>query len=93
MRSKYGRERGTIEVTSSGGGRGVYSVADDGPGIPLDDQERIFERFYRVSGSGSAGSGLGLAIARALVELHGGRLWVESAPGRGSTFRIALPIE
>ena len=69
------------------------AVTDDGPGIPEADLERIFERFYRVRGSGSAGSGLGLAIARGLVELHGGRLSVESTPGQGSTFRIALPVE
>ena len=67
------------------------SVADDGPGIPAEDQQRIFERFYRVSGAGAGGTGLGLAIARALVELHGGRLWVESTPGEGSTFFVTLP--
>jgi len=68
-------------------------VADDGPGIPQADLERIFERFYRVSDSGSLGAGLGLAITHGLVELHGGRLWVESTPGHGSTFRVALPID
>jgi signal transduction histidine kinase len=89
---KYGREGGTISVAVERRGTDVWiSVTDDGPGIPSDDLERVFERFYRVRGSGSAGSGLGLAIARGLVELHGGRLWVESAPGQGSTFRIALP--
>jgi signal transduction histidine kinase len=89
---KYGREHGTIAVIVERRPTAVcISVRDDGPGIPADDQERIFERFYRVSGSGSAGSGLGLAIARGLVELHGGRLWVESTPGHGSTFRVALP--
>jgi phosphoserine phosphatase RsbU/P len=92
---KYGRDGGTISVTLERSANGVcVSVSDDGPGIPPDEQERIFERFYRVSGaasSGPAGSGLGLAIARGLVELHGGRLWVESTPGRGSTFHVSLP--
>jgi signal transduction histidine kinase len=89
---KYGRENGTISVAVERLGSEVQiSVTDDGPGIAPDDQERIFERFYRVGASGSAGSGLGLAIARGLAELHGGRLWVESAPGQGSTFRVALP--
>jgi signal transduction histidine kinase len=91
---KYGRENGTILVAVERNATEVcISVTDDGAGIALDDQERIFERFYRVTGSGSAGSGLGLAIARGLVELHGGRVWVESTPGRGSTFRIALPVD
>jgi signal transduction histidine kinase len=90
---KYGRENGAILVTVERSATEVcIAVSDDGPGIPPEDQERIFERFFRVTGSGSSGSGLGLAIARALVELHGGRVWVESTPGRGSTFRIALPV-
>jgi signal transduction histidine kinase len=89
---KYGRDGGTISVAVERSGTEVrVSVADDGPGIPPDEQERIFERFYRVRGSGSAGSGLGLAIARGLVELHGGQVSVESAPGHGSVFRVALP--
>jgi signal transduction histidine kinase len=91
---KYARENGTISVAVERGATEVcISVTDDGPGIQPDDRERIFERFYRVSGSGSAGSGLGLAIARGLVELHGGRVWVDSTPGRGSTFRVALPVD
>jgi PAS domain S-box-containing protein len=66
------------------------TVHDDGPGIPVEDLEAIFQRFHsaRVTGGGS---GLGLAIARSLVELHGGRLWAVSAPGRGSTFHMTLP--
>jgi signal transduction histidine kinase len=91
---QYGRQDGTISVALGRVGTEVcISVTDDGPGIAPDEQERIFERFYRVSASGSAGSGLGLAIARGLVELHGGRLWVESTPGRGSTFRLAIPVD
>ena len=68
------------------------SVSDDGPGIPPEEQERIFDKFYVVAdGRGPAGVGLGLYIARQLVELHGGRIWVESTPGQGSTFRFTVP--
>ena len=96
---KYGREGGTVRITLERHADEVcLAVTDDGPGVPAAEQERIFERFYRArdasSGSPSAGpmgTGLGLAIARGLVELHGGRLWVESTPGSGSTFRIRLP--
>ncbi len=66
------------------------AVRDDGPGIPAAARAAIFERFYRLSAAGS-GSGLGLAIARGLVELHGGRLWVECADTCGSSFYVALP--
>jgi light-regulated signal transduction histidine kinase (bacteriophytochrome) len=74
----------------------VFSVADDGPGIPLGEQERIFERFQRADTEATratTGSGLGLPIARALAELHGGRIWVESTPGHGATFRVAVPLD
>jgi signal transduction histidine kinase len=70
------------------------SVADNGPGISQEDQEHLFTRFYRGESarqSGVAGAGLGLYIARSLVELHGGRIWLESHPGAGSTFHITLP--
>ena len=67
-------------------------VSDSGPGIPSDQLEQIFERFYRLDrGRDRAGSGLGLAIARAIVEAHGGRIRAESVPGQGATFRIELP--
>ncbi|HEY1292409.1 MAG TPA: ATP-binding protein [Chloroflexota bacterium] len=89
---KYGRDEGCIGVRVEDDTRQVrILVTDDGPGIPAEVQERIFERFYRVGGSSAAGTGLGLAIARGLVELHGGRLSVESTPGQGSTFVITLP--
>ena len=92
---KYGRDRGRIAVRLERQPEKVLlAVCDDGPGIPDAEQERIFERFYRTSApraEGPVGSGLGLPIARALVELHGGRLWVESAPGQGSTFHVSLP--
>ena len=74
----------------------VISVADTGPGIPKEDQERIFEPFEQYDGSISrlyGGSGLGLAISRRFVELHGGKMWVESEPGKGSTFYARLPLD
>jgi signal transduction histidine kinase len=71
------------------------AVADTGPGIPEADRERIFEEFRQADRPGAGrkgGSGLGLAIARRIVELHGGRLWAESAGQRGSTFTFTLPV-
>ena len=70
------------------------SVADDGEGIPREDQSRIFERFYRVEkgrARASGGTGLGLAIVKHVAEAHGGRVELESAPWRGARFRITLP--
>jgi heavy metal sensor kinase len=72
----------------------VISVRDDGPGIPLEDQGKVFERFYRVDKARSrelGGAGLGLSIARWIVAQHKGLLTVESIPGTGSTFRVELP--
>lgn len=65
-------------------------VADDGPGIPADELDAIFERFYRRD-TDASGSGLGLATARAIVDLHQGRLWAESEPGAGARFCVVLP--
>ncbi|MGD9406200.1 MAG: ATP-binding protein, partial [Anaerolineae bacterium] len=67
------------------------SVADDGPGIAEEDVSRIFDRFWRGPQPRAQGSGLGLTIARELVRAHGGRIWVESEPGQGSTFFFTLP--
>ncbi|HJX37667.1 MAG TPA: ATP-binding protein [Anaerolineae bacterium] len=68
------------------------TVSDDGPGIPLDQQQQIFEKFYVVAdGRQQRGVGLGLYITRQLVELHGGRIWVESEPGKGSAFHVTIP--
>jgi signal transduction histidine kinase len=68
------------------------SVTDDGPGIPADELPHVFDRFWRGDRARVEGSGLGLAIARELVRAHGGRIWVESAPGQGAVFRFALPL-
>ena len=73
----------------------VFEVRDQGRGIPRHRLETIFERFQQVDASDSrekGGTGLGLSICRSIVEQHGGRIWVESTPGKGSTFRFTLPI-
>jgi two-component system phosphate regulon sensor histidine kinase PhoR len=68
-------------------------VIDTGPGIPLEDQDRIFDRFYRGDRAHSGGgTGLGLALVRSIVLLHQGQIAVESTPGRGSCFRVLLPL-
>jgi signal transduction histidine kinase len=72
----------------------VVAVRDNGPGIPEEEQEAIFERYYRARDRGDGtGAGLGLSLARQLVELQGGRIWVESQPGKGATFYVALPVQ
>ncbi|HKE11103.1 MAG TPA: ATP-binding protein [Myxococcota bacterium] len=73
------------------GARVRFEVADNGPGIPEDQQARIFDKFYRGPGGGGGGAGLGLSIARDVVRAHGGEIGVESAAGRGSTFWFTLP--
>jgi signal transduction histidine kinase len=68
-------------------------VRDEGPGIPAEKQEKIFERFYRLGGRKKpGGTGLGLALVREIARAHGGRAWVESSPGEGSTFYLRLPL-
>jgi signal transduction histidine kinase len=76
------------------GDRALFSVADTGPGIAAQDQEAIFEEFRQGAGPGEdrGGTGLGLPLARRLVDLHGGRLWLDSELGRGSTFTVELPV-
>ena len=86
---RYSPAGGHIAVSSRiEKGEVSISVTDCGPGVAPQDRERIFEPFYRGDRSGL---GLGLAIAKSLVELHNGRIWVESADGQGSTFYVALP--
>jgi two-component system, NtrC family, sensor histidine kinase KinB len=85
---------GTIMVTARPADSSViFAVRDNGPGIPEEESTRIFEKFYQVRDDQRAGgSGLGLAIVKEIVEAHGGRVWVKSAVGQGSTFYFALPI-
>ncbi|MBM4431324.1 MAG: PAS domain S-box protein, partial [Chloroflexi bacterium] len=93
---KYSPDGGTIRV----GGRAYHDhvelyVSDSGPGIPLEKQPELFEPFYRVDtglGRRTQGVGLGLFLCKAIVEGHGGSIWVESSPGQGSTFRFTLPL-
>jgi signal transduction histidine kinase len=73
----------------------LLSVSDTGPGLSEADQKRIFEEFQQADGSSTrekGGTGLGLSIAKRIVEMHGGRIWVESALGKGSTFRFTVPV-
>jgi PAS domain S-box-containing protein len=79
----------TVRITNKGS-EILVSVEDTGAGIPEDHLPYIFDAFYRVE-RGSKGSGLGLAIARTIIELHGGRMWVQSSPHTGSTFSFTLP--
>ncbi len=93
---KYSPDGGTIRI----GGRAedkiaIAYVADQGIGIPPEEQDRIFQRFYRVDnrvGREAQGAGLGLYLARAIIEAHSGRIWVESQVGRGSRFFFTLPL-
>jgi NtrC-family two-component system sensor histidine kinase KinB len=68
------------------------SVSDDGPGIPFEEQSRIFDKFVQIkSDNALGGTGLGLTICKEIVRAHGGTLWVDSRPGEGSTFTFTLP--
>lgn len=93
---KYAPEDGEVLVAVEvRDGEGILSVSDSGPGIPSEEQGRIFEKFHRLDSGDSKetyGYGLGLYLCRRLVEAMGGRIWVESEPGQGATFRFALPL-
>jgi two-component system sensor histidine kinase KdpD len=67
-------------------------ITDRGPGVPPEDRERVFEPFYRTAGDTGMGTGLGLAIARAIVEAHGGRIWIEGVPAGGTAVLFELPV-
>ena len=93
---KFSPEESTVEVTARPlGDQLAVAVRDQGVGIPRADLDRVFERFYKVDKSrtpGRGGTGLGLSIARHIVEGHGGRIWVESEEGKGSTFTFTVPL-
>jgi two-component system sensor histidine kinase KdpD len=91
---KYSPPDSAVAVTvSSSDGRVVISVADHGPGIPEAEQTLIFEKFYRAEASRHQipGAGLGLVIAREIIHVHGGEIWVESKLGEGSVFHVSVP--
>ena len=92
---KFSPPGSTIEVgTRREGAMVVFAVADHGRGIPQDKLASVFDRFHQVEaadGKAKGGTGLGLAICKGIVEQHGGRIWVTSDPGRGSTFEFTLP--
>jgi signal transduction histidine kinase len=87
---KFSEAGGSVTIRATPDGENLrFEVADQGRGIPADKQEAIFERFQQVDASDSrrkGGTGLGLAITRSIVQQHGGRVWVESQLGKGSTF-------
>jgi PAS domain S-box-containing protein len=93
---KYSPDGGRVALRVEQRGSHVrFAVADEGLGIPFPDQRRIFDKFYRLDPNltrGVGGTGLGLYISRELVQRMNGRIWVQSAPGRGSTFFVELPV-
>ena len=90
---KHAKPGGHIRVTAEPVAREiVFTVEDDGPGIPGDEVPKLFDRFWHARrGTEQAGTGLGLAIAKGIVDAHGGSIWVESEVGSGSTFKFSLP--
>lgn len=94
---KFSPPGGEVRLTATAAEDGylLFSVSDQGRGVPLEDHARIFERFYQSESSvrnRSGGYGLGLAIAKLIVEQHNGRIWVESVPGKGATFTFTVPV-
>jgi len=94
---KFSPPGSRVQITVlSSGEELVLSVKDEGPGIPPKEMESLFKPFQRTSVKSTAGeksTGLGLVIAKRIVEEHGGRIWVESQAGAGSTFHVSLPIK
>jgi signal transduction histidine kinase len=89
-------DKGEVKINASAAnGSFTVAVRDTGPGIAASDQAKIFEEFQQADNSSTrqkGGTGLGLAIAKRIIEMHGGRLWVESSPGAGSTFAFTVPV-
>jgi PAS domain S-box-containing protein len=92
--AKFSSDGSPIRVTATSvDGVGTIAVEDEGIGIPLEEQERVFERFHQVAMvAGKGGTGIGLSVVRRYVELLGGQVWVESTPGQGSRFLFTLPL-
>jgi two-component system sensor histidine kinase KdpD len=90
---KYGPPGSTIDLSASASDHEVIvEVADRGPGIPIGEEIRIFDKFYRGKLAREGGVGLGLTICRGIVEAHGGRIWAENRLGGGALFRFAIPL-
>jgi len=89
-------DTGEVRITATAvNGHFSIAVTDTGPGIPPEELKRVFEQFHQIDNSNTkakGGTGLGLAIAKQIVEMHGGRIWVESTLGEGATFEMELPI-
>jgi signal transduction histidine kinase len=89
-------DAGEVRITATSvNGQFNITVTDTGPGIPAEHQARIFDQFHQVDSSNTkakGGTGLGLAIAKQIVEMHGGRIWVQSTLGKGSIFQMELPV-
>ncbi|MBI4186140.1 MAG: GAF domain-containing protein [Chloroflexi bacterium] len=92
--SKYTGAGGEIRLSAQVGGKEemVIAVSDNGPGIPPGEQAVVFQPYYRAKKRTERSLGLGLSIAKSLVELHGGKIWLDSQPGKGSTFSFTLPL-
>ena len=91
--AKYAPPGSVIEVSASAGNKEVVvEVADRGQGIPVGEEVRIFDKFYRAKPAREGGVGLGLTICRGIVEAHGGRIWAENRTGGGAVFRFAIPL-
>jgi signal transduction histidine kinase len=93
---KYSPDGGTIRITGrADGDDAIVSVSDQGIGIPPEERDKLFQRFYRIDNSlrrQTQGAGLGLFLSRAIVEAQGGQIWVESQAGRGSRFSFTLRL-
>jgi signal transduction histidine kinase len=92
---KYCDDQGKVEISAAETNEGILvRIQDSGPGIPKEDQEKIFDKFYRSRFAvvhKKKGSGLGLAIVKAIIDAHGGSVWCESGAGQGATIGFCLP--
>jgi two-component system sensor histidine kinase KdpD len=91
---KYSPSTAPVDLSASATTEAIiFEIADQGPGLPPGDEQRIFDKFYRAGPAREGGVGLGLTICRGIVEAHGGRIWAENRPSGGAVFRFTLPLE